>query len=178
MTMRRIENKWTLIVGFIALYLIPLGMHPFWMPDETRYAEISREMLSGSSWIVPHFMGMHYFEKPVLGYWMNNICQMLFGHTNFAARLAPALSIGLTAVILYLFVLNALKSKDKAFYSTLVYLTCPLVFGVGTYNTLDSQLTLWMGASFASFYYAMQAQTRQQRVLRYLYSESLVGLPF
>ncbi|MFM2486834.1 lipid IV(A) 4-amino-4-deoxy-L-arabinosyltransferase [Celerinatantimonas yamalensis] len=176
--MRRIENKWVLLIGFIALYLLPLGMHPFWMPDETRYAEISREMISGSSWIVPHFMGMHYFEKPVLGYWMNNLGQLIFGHTNFAARIAPALSIGLTALILYLFVVKALKNEGKAFYSTLVYLTCPLVFGVGTYNTLDSQLTLWMSAAFASFYYAMSSQTRRQLLGRYALFGLFCGAAF
>ncbi|WP_108649004.1 lipid IV(A) 4-amino-4-deoxy-L-arabinosyltransferase [Dongshaea marina] len=172
------QIKWILPLGFILLYLIPLGMHPLWMPDETRYAEISREMVAGGSWIVPHFMGMHYFEKPILGYWMNNICQMLFGYNNFAARLAPVLSIGLTALILYYLVLKILKDERKAFYSALVYLTSPLVFGIGTYNTLDSMLTLWMGASFASFYYAMQAETRRQLLLRYLLFGVLAGGAF
>lgn len=166
--MRPVHYKWVLLVGFALLYLLPLGWHPLWTPDETRYAEISREMLSSGNWVVPHFMNLHYFEKPILGYWMNNISQLLFGHNNFAARLMPALSVGLTGLIIYRFVNIELKDERKAFYSALVYLSCPLVFGVGTYNTLDSQLTLWMAAAFASFYYAMNAPTRQEMVWRYL----------
>ncbi|MBJ7556014.1 lipid IV(A) 4-amino-4-deoxy-L-arabinosyltransferase [Marinomonas spartinae] len=176
--MRPVPYKWILVFGFALLYLLPLGWHPLWMPDETRYAEISREMLASGNWVVPHFMGLHYFEKPILGYWMNNISQLLFGHTNFAARFMPALSIGLAALITYQFVKIVLKDQRKAFYSALVYLSCPLVFGVGTYNALDGQLTFWMAASFASFYYATQAQTRQALAWRYLLFGAFGGAVF
>ncbi|WP_421847060.1 phospholipid carrier-dependent glycosyltransferase [Marinomonas sp.] len=176
--MYRSQYKWLLLLAFVVLYLLPLGLTPLWMPDEVRYAEISREMLATGNWVVPHFMGMDYFEKPVLGYWMNNISQLLFGQTNFAARLAPALSIGLTGWITYYFVKSALKDERKAFYSALVYLSIPLVFGVGTYNTLDSQLTLWMAAAFASFYFAMNGQNRSALVGRYLLFGVFCGAAF
>ncbi len=166
--MRLIHYKWCLLFAFAFFYLLPLGWHPLWMPDETRYAEISREMVSSGNWIVPYFMGVQYFEKPIMGYWMNNISQLLFGYNNFAARLAPALSIGLTGLIVYRFVTSVLKDERKALYSTLVYMSFPLVFGIGTYNILDSELTLWMVASFASFYHAMTAQTCKAMAWRYI----------
>ena len=62
-------QRWTiplLVLAFIAFYLLPLGTHGLWIPDETRYAQIGQQILVDGNWITPHFMDLRYFEKTCL----------------------------------------------------------------------------------------------------------------
>ena len=84
---------------FLIAYLFPLGFRDLLVPDETRYAEIPREMITTSDWGIPHLDGLRYFEKPPLGYWMHAGSLLVFGENNFAVRLPSAVAIGLTAPV-------------------------------------------------------------------------------
>ncbi|HEX5421356.1 MAG TPA: phospholipid carrier-dependent glycosyltransferase [Gammaproteobacteria bacterium] len=152
-----------LLLLYVLLYVLPLGVRPLDSPDEVRYGAIAHEMLTSGDWISPHFNGVRYFEKPVLGYWLNSASLAVLGETPFALRLPEALATGFTALI----VLGLARRFLTAFAAWLaagIFLTTFLVAGVGTFAVLDAYLALFLTAALASFYLAIATgQPRRRR---------------
>lgn len=77
----------------IALLLWGLGDFGLLNNVEGMYAEIGREMLTGSGWqhwVIPHLNGIPYIEKPPLLYWSIAVSMSLFGTHDWAVRLVSA----------------------------------------------------------------------------------------
>ncbi len=165
----RTGTKTALLLALFALYyLIPIEFRALWQPDETRYAEISREMLFSGNWLVPHFFDLRYFEKPIAGYWVNNLGQLLFGHTNFGVRAGSIICTTLSALLIYWLGRQMFASHKVALTGSTIFLTSLLVYGVGTYAVLDPILLLWMVAAMCSYWLVAQAATSPQRLRGYL----------
>jgi len=146
---------------YVLAYLLPLGVRPLFIPDETRYAEIAREMLVHGDWVVPHLNGLDYFEKPVLGYWVHAAAQLLFGETNFAVRLPSALAMGLTALLLVRLCRQPSRisaGSSLGGLAALIFLSSLTVFGIGTFAVLDNLLTLFLTLCLAGFFLATEAE--------------------
>jgi len=153
------------IIGlFILIYIMPLGMRPLAFPDETRYAEIPREMLVSGDWVVPHLDGLRYFEKPVMGYWFNAAAMFLFGQNAFATRLPSALATGVSALLLFLLVRKFGGGFSAGISTAAVFLTSMEVFGVGCFNVLDSIFSMFLAGAMVSFFFAYSEKQAGKRI--------------
>ncbi|MBK5512182.1 MULTISPECIES: lipid IV(A) 4-amino-4-deoxy-L-arabinosyltransferase [unclassified Pseudomonas] len=162
------SKRWALpvlLVVMLLAYLLPLGTHGLWIPDETRYAQISQDMLLSGNWVSPHFMGLRYFEKPVAGYWMIAIGQSLFGHNLFGVRFASALTTGLSVLLCYLIARRLWNDPRKSFACALLYMSFTVIAGQAGYANLDPQFTFWVNASLVALWFALDSKSRGQRLL-------------
>jgi 4-amino-4-deoxy-L-arabinose transferase len=149
----------------VIVYILPLNVRPLAMPDETRYAEIPREMITSDDWIVPHLNGLRYFEKPVMGYWLTGICIKLFGEYPFSIRLSSALATGISALVLLLFVRKTTGRDSLAFLAAVIFLTSIEVFAIGTFAVLDAPLSLFITLIMIFFFAAYsESSPMRQRV--------------
>jgi 4-amino-4-deoxy-L-arabinose transferase-like glycosyltransferase len=92
-----------LLLLSLTLFFFQLGTRPLWDIDEGMHAATSRDMVLSGDWITPQLNGENFYDKPVLFTWFAAISFLVFGFTEFAARL-PAAMLGLGCVLAtYLF---------------------------------------------------------------------------
>ncbi|MDQ0740390.1 lipid IV(A) 4-amino-4-deoxy-L-arabinosyltransferase [Pseudomonas sp. W4I3] len=168
-------RRWALpllLLAFGVFYLLPLATHGLWIPDETRYAQISQEMLLTGKWASPHFMGIRYFEKPAAGYWMIALGQAIFGQNLFGVRFASALSTGLSILLVYLVSRRLWNDPQKSLVSSVLYMSFVSVAMLGGYANLDPQFTFWVNLTGVALWFCFDSHTRRAR----LWSWALLGL--
>lgn len=152
-----------LCLAFVLFFVLPLGLHGLWVPDETRYAQAAQEMLRSGNWVAPHFMGLRYFEKPIGGYWLIAAGQALFGDNLFGARIASALSTGVSVLLVYLLGRRLWNDPQKTWVACLLYMSFGLVAGQAGYANIDPQLTLWTTLALVAAWFGLEGRNSGER---------------
>jgi 4-amino-4-deoxy-L-arabinose transferase-like glycosyltransferase len=127
-----------------------LGIRPLYKADESRYGEISREMLATGDWVTPRLNGFRYFEKPPLQYWTTAALFSVLGEKDYVARLWTAL-IGFAGILLVLYAGNRLWGPPAGAYAAAVLAGSPLYVLLGQVNTLDMTVSVFLAAALVAF---------------------------
>ena len=139
-----------------ALLFLDLS-YPLIQPDEGRYVEISRTMLSGGDWVIPLLNGAPYYDKPPLFYWLTAASFGLLGVSEFAARCVPAGAAFLTVLLTYFFARRAVGQR-AGFLAALILALTPAFIQCGRFIVLDSVFTLFVAAALFTAYEAVQGR--------------------
>lgn len=133
-----------LVWGVVLLALFfQLGTRALNEPDEGRYAEIGREMISSGDWLTPRLNGIPHLSKPPLTYWCIALSLRLFGVNEFAARLPSALAALGTLLALYA-MLRTAADERAALWAVLMLTTSGLFFLAARLVTSDMLLACWV----------------------------------
>src|SRR4051794_24055930 len=123
-------------------------------PEETRYAEIPRQMLRQGRFVEPIWHGAPYYHKPPLLYWLVMGSYRLFGVHDWAARLVPALAAVATVLVTFAWGTRA-AGPWAGFVGGLVLCLTPRFVYQARMLTLDGLLSLWVAAALAAAYLAV-----------------------
>ena len=126
-TIRRRLRRPGVALSLLALWLLATSWwRPLLLPDEGRYVGVALEMLQHDV-LVPTLLGLPYFHKPPLMYWIDLAAMQLLGINTLAARMAPMLGGWLMAASLYAH-LRWRSSAREAGLALLVLATTPFFF--------------------------------------------------
>ena len=145
------------------LYFMNLHQRDLWNPDEPRYAQVAREMVQGGDWILMHFNGAPYPDKPPLFFWLIALSSFLWqGFTSFSARFPSALLGTLTVVLTY-FIGRRLYSSRTGFLSGLILATSLKFANLSARADIDTTLTFFTTAALFCFihWYKSMKEGRQ-----------------
>ncbi|HSQ78832.1 MAG TPA: phospholipid carrier-dependent glycosyltransferase, partial [Nitrospirota bacterium] len=131
-----------------------LGNRALSVPDEGRYVEIPREMVSTGDYITPRLNGVKYFEKPVLFYWLESLSIRLFGLHEFTLRLWPALCALFGCLAVYV-AGRRLYGRRSGLIASVVLATNLLYYGLGRAIVLDMPVTALLTGALFSFLIGM-----------------------
>ncbi|MBN2580459.1 MAG: glycosyltransferase family 39 protein [Pirellulales bacterium] len=112
-----------LLAGVIFVY--PLAVpFPLLDPDEGLHAAIAQEMVESGDWLMPHFLGKPFYDKPIFYFWCQAASLKLFGMNEAAIRL-PGMLFGLLGTITTALVARRLFGRMAGrvaflFYGTMI----------------------------------------------------------
>jgi 4-amino-4-deoxy-L-arabinose transferase-like glycosyltransferase len=139
-----------LTVLICLLFTFMLGNRPLSVPDEGRYVEIPREMVTSGDYLTPRLNGVKYFEKPVFFYWLEAFSIKLFGLNEFTLRLWPAL-FALFGCLAAAVAGARLFGRRTGLLSAAVLATCLLYYGLSRAIILDMPVSILLTLSLLSF---------------------------
>jgi len=134
---------------------------PLQEPEETRYAEIARQMLASGSLGAPVLNSQKYYDKPPLLYWLTMGSYALFGVHDWTARLPSAASGFLTILVLYLWSAGTL-GRGAGFWSALMRCLSGRFIFLSRLLTMNSLLCLSATLAFASAHVGLNAQRHRK----------------
>jgi 4-amino-4-deoxy-L-arabinose transferase-like glycosyltransferase len=133
------------------LFILGIGRWDLWNPDEPRYAQVAKEMVSTGDWILMHVNGKTYVDKPPLFFWLIALSSFLWqGFTSFSARFPSGLFSTLT-VLLTFFMGKKLYGSRTGFLSALILATSFEFAYLSTRANIDATLTFFTTASIFFF---------------------------
>ena len=147
----RLPLGWILFFSSFIFFWIFSDWGPITDPVESNYALPAKEMILSNDWLTPHIYGKIWFDKPILIYWLTAISFKLFGFSDGAARLVPAV-VGAGGISLIFSFTSRLYSRRHGLVAALILATSIHYFALSKALVTDMLLFVTSSAGLVYFY--------------------------
>ena len=152
----------------LVLFFFRLGTRPLWDIDEGMHAATSRQMVLSGDWITPTFNGKPFFDKPVLFNWLAAVSFLVFGFTEFAARL-PAAVLGSGCVLVTYLLGRKISGPRLGFLGALILATAIEFIILSRAVVHDISLAFFVTLALYLFYKGYRDERHKKRTLLLFY---------
>jgi 4-amino-4-deoxy-L-arabinose transferase-like glycosyltransferase len=165
-------RRW--IVLLLALLLLTrlaaMAGLPLMDTTEARYGEIGRKMAALVDWVTPwHDLGVPFWGKPPLSFWLTAASMRLLGVNEFAARLPHLLCGLLIAALVWQFGRRHAGEREALLATSLLLGSTLFFISAGAVMT-DAALVVCTTLAMLAFWFALNGQdATEQRWMGWLF---------
>jgi 4-amino-4-deoxy-L-arabinose transferase-like glycosyltransferase len=160
-------NKKNLLIALLLLSSFWVLFYNLGVPNlyhlrnESRRAEIAREMIETGNWLIPHLEEETILTKPPLFYWSVAACSLKSGVTELTARIPSA--VAGFAMVIFTFLIGALLfDRRTGFLAAFALLATNFFMHQARYAELEGMLTFFVTASIYCFFKGYKTPARAQ----------------
>ncbi len=137
-------DRLALLVLGILLFAPGIHSRDLWNPDEPRYAQVAREMLTTGELLVPHLNGRLYTEKPPLHFWSIALVGWLRGGVDEVAARLPPLGFAVATLFVLFELARLLAGSRTAWWTVLIFSSTAKILWQGRVAQIDMGLIFWV----------------------------------
>jgi 4-amino-4-deoxy-L-arabinose transferase-like glycosyltransferase len=167
-------GAWLLAIAAFALLFAGTMEIPLLDRDEPRFSQATREMIQRGEWVVPYFNAEYRFDKPVLTYWLMRVPYLLFGTSEWTARLHTVVSGVFLVLVTYLWGRQWYGAR-AGFLAGLGLLTCLQMMIHGRIAVADMPLILCIALSHWALWRLLYNEGSSRSAFWLLYGSMGIG---
>jgi 4-amino-4-deoxy-L-arabinose transferase-like glycosyltransferase len=158
-----------LIALCLTLFYFRLNDRPIWDIDEGKHAATSKDMVLSGDWITPTFNGQPFYDKPILHNWLAAFALLIFGFTEFAARL-PSAFLGSGCVIVTYLLGKRMYNPMIGFLGAVILATSVEFIVLSRTIVHDISLVFFVTLALYLFYLSYKDYRHKKRNLLLFYA--------
>jgi 4-amino-4-deoxy-L-arabinose transferase-like glycosyltransferase len=116
-------------------------------------------------WLWSRNLDWQYYSKPPMVAVLNFLSTELFGYTEFAIRLIPALLGAGSAFLIFSFARHIYQSEKTAFWAAVIFLAMPITLLEFTFHTTDTSMSFFWILAWYGFFKAVNSEGKKYWML-------------